>query len=55
MFYRKIHLFTIPLYLVGMPFALYRFFQGDVVPLAIISILTLAAYEGWMAGADYKS
>jgi Flp pilus assembly protein protease CpaA len=48
------NLLTIPLYLIGMPFALYRFFLGDVVPLAIISLLTLAAFEGWMGGADYK-
>jgi Flp pilus assembly protein protease CpaA len=45
---------TIPLYLVGMSFALYRFFQGDVLPMMIISVLTLAAFEGWMGGADYK-
>ena len=48
------NLLTIPLYLIGMPFAIYRFFQGDVVPLMIISVLTLAAFEGWMGGADYK-
>ena len=48
------NLLTIPLYLVSMPFALYRFFQGDFLPLAIIPILTLAALEGWMGGADYK-
>ena len=48
------NLLTIPLYLVSMPFALYRFFQGDVVPMMIISVLTLAAFEGWMGGADYK-
>ncbi len=48
------NLLTIPLYLVSMPVAIIRFFQGDVVPLAIISILTLAAFEGWMGGADYK-
>ena len=47
-------LLTITLYLVSMPFALYRFFQGDVLPLAIILVLTLAAFEGWMGGADYK-
>ena len=48
------NLLTIPLYLVSMPFAIIRFFQGDVVPMMIISMLTLAAFEGWMGGADYK-
>lgn len=48
------NLLTIPLYLVSMPIAIYRFFQGDVVPMMIISVLTLAALNGWMGGADYK-
>ena len=48
------NLLTIPLYLVSMPVAIHRFFQGDVVPMMIISVLTLAAFEGWMGGADYK-
>jgi Flp pilus assembly protein protease CpaA len=33
------NLLTIPLYLVSMPFAFYRFFQGYVVPIMIGSTI----------------
>ncbi len=48
---------TIPLFLLGLGGALFQLFSSQALgwfPALVIAILTLAAFRGWMGGADWK-
>lgn len=48
---------SIPLLCIGLGAALLQLFSGQALgwfPALVIAILTLAAFRGWMGGADWK-